>query len=64
MAGMFALTLLTGNSTVYASDFDNLRASEFRTQVQMKSHGKDDKDDTRRRKLIKKSSSKLHGSQV
>ncbi len=64
MAGMFALTLLTGNSTVYASDFDNLKASEFRSYVHMKSNSKEEKDDTRKRKITKKSSSKLHGLHV
>ena len=64
MAGVFALSMLAGSSPVYASDFSNLKASEFKTQVQMKSQNKDKRDENRRKKISKKFSPKLHGLEV
>ena len=65
MTSMLALTLLTSGSTVYASDFEGGKISEFKSQVHMRSKEKDEKDDASKKKKIgKKSSLKLHGSQV
>lgn len=52
MASVFALSMLAGGSTVYASDFEKLKTSEFKTQVQMKSQNKDKRDENRREKKL------------
>jgi hypothetical protein len=64
MASVFALSMLAGGSTVYASDFEKLKTSEFKTQVQMKSQNKDKRDENRRKKISKKFSPKLNDLQV